>query len=427
MSPGLAASLIQMPTARKLIDDMLGDLRFGRSVLGLLPEGVNPGLLRSSLWDGLGDWHLHIHEVSIPHDAQAPAAVLGRALEVDWGSATAPRTVENLLRQAHLPEILFLDGFEELAEKDRIQWLIFMVQWAQVCQGWHSADENGPEIPPALCLLVQASKVPYSYIDSTNVFLTIRPWWGIPTILEMGMLCRLASEQGTAPLSRWREYMIPAIAGSSLSLGDYLWDKVHCTGDELTKVLLNFAHERGWIQAEFEAWPEHRLSQDKGPLSSSHLYQAWARGMMHWTSEYGLERHSAVLALQKRREALDHRLWRGQLGFLLPQIDKVRLALCDHLNQSYGQDWPYKWQEPETEEECWAVKDTPFACQWGHLKSLLRNRPELNKEKPRWSSLVYWSWHIRNTLAHYRPISLNDYEALCQAVKRGYQAGLMIP
>ena len=88
---------MQMPTARHLLDQMLDDLRLGRSVLGLLPEGVDLGLLRSALWDGMGHWDMHIQEVFISElDAQMPAAALGQALGVDWRPSNTPRTVENL-------------------------------------------------------------------------------------------------------------------------------------------------------------------------------------------------------------------------------------------------------------------------------------------------------------------------------------------
>ena len=419
MSLGLATSLMQMPTARHLLSQILGDLRHGHSVLGLLPEGVDPNLLGSALWDDLGYSDLRIDEVFIPQlDAQTPAAALAQALGVVWGASTTPRTVDNLLKQADLPEIIFLDGFDELAEEDRDQWLRFVVRWAQVCQGRQSTGEDGSKTPPALCLLTQASKV--SHPPSTNVYLSIQVWRGIPTTLEMRLLCRLASGQDSAPLSRWKEHTIPAIAGSDLGLGDYLWAHEYRTGTQLAHILRTFARERGWDRGELEVWPVHNLPHDtidwleSWPLSPD-LYQAWAQGMVHWTPEYGLECHSAVLALLDRQEALDHRLWRGQAGFLLPQIDETRLALCDHLNRSYGQDWPYKWQKPKEDRDLEDVINTPFACQWGHLKYLLQHR-ELSEER-RWQSLVNCSWRIRTQLAHYRPIALRDYEKFCSELE----------
>ena len=118
MSLGLATSLMQMPTARHLLGQILGDLRHGHSVLGLLPEGVDPNLLGSALWDDLGYSDLRIDEVFIPQlDAQTPAAALAQALGVVWGASATPRTVDNLLKQADLPEIIFLDGLMSWLKK----------------------------------------------------------------------------------------------------------------------------------------------------------------------------------------------------------------------------------------------------------------------------------------------------------------------
>ena len=428
MSLELSTYLLQMPTVRHLLDQIQNDLRHGRSVLGLFPEGIDAGWIRSVLWDGLGHSDLHIREILISQlDVQTPAAALGQALGVDWGVSTTPRTVENLLTQADLPEILFLDGFDELAEEDRDQWLQFILQWAQVCQGRHFTDEVSTEIPPVLCLLAQASQVPYE-LPFTNVLLSIRVWRGIPTTLEMRLLCRLASEHNTGPLSRWKEHTIPAIAGSDIDLADYLWAQEYRDRDELTDLLRAYGQQRGWDQMELEDWPLHShprnstVWQEDWALPSP-LHRIWARGMVHWTPEYGLERHSAVLALLDQKETLDHRLWRGQAGFLLPEIDEIRLVLCTHLNRSYGLNWPYKWQEPETEIECREVRRTPFACQWGHLEYLLQKCPNIQIEQ-RWLPLVHHSRQLRNAVAHYRPITLKDYEKFSRAVEHAIAAGL---
>ena len=421
MSLGLTTSLMQMPTVRQLLDLMLRDLRAGRSVLGLLPEGVDSSLLRSVLWDDLEHLHLHIQEVAIADlDAQMPVAALGQAMGVDWGAPTAGRTVRNLLKQADLPEVLFLEGFDELAEEGGVQWLRFMERWARECQGGDYADTS----PPALCLLAEAAKVPHP-LPSTNVLLSIHVWRGIPTTAEMRLLCQVVGEQDTTPLSRWKEHTIPSIAGSDLELVDYLWEEDYCDGGELVAVLQAFAERRGWNQDELHRLPwEATYWTDDWPLSP-HLYRAWAQGLVHWTPEHGVERHSAVLALLDQQEALDHRLWRGQAAFLLAQTNQIRLALCAHLNEAYGPAWPYKWQKPETDIECQEVQSTPFACQWGHLKSLLQNCAELHGER-RWYSLVECSWRIRTALAHYRSISLNEYEKFCWELKRSHQDGLRI-
>ena len=430
MSLELTRFLMQMPTVRTLLDLIQDDLRHARSVLVLFPEGIDPRMLRSALREGLDHWHLQIDQILISQlDAQTPAAALGQALGVDWGASSTPRTVENLLKRADLPEILFLDGFDELKEENRVKWLRFVAQWAQVCQGMHSTDENGVEILPAFCLLADASRVPYP-LPETNVLLSIRVWRGIPTTLEMRLLCRLASEQDSGPLNRWREHTIPAIAGSDIDLADYLWAQDYRDRSELAELLRAYGQKRGWDQMELEKWPLQNDSrnatnwQEDWTLPGG-LYKTWAWGMVHWTPEYGLERHSAVLALLDQRESLDHRLWRGQAGFLLAEIDEIRLGLCTHLNHSYGLNWPYKWQEPDTVIECQEVRETPFACQWGHLEYLLQKCPNIQVEQ-RWLPLVRQSRQLRNAVAHYRPITLRDYEKFCVAVERARAAGLKI-
>ncbi|MXY82357.1 MAG: hypothetical protein F4Y91_09900 [Gemmatimonadetes bacterium] len=393
---------------------MLRDLREGRSMLGLLPEGVDSSLLRSALLDGL-EHFLHIEKIAISDlDAQMPAAALGQAMRVDWNASTTPRTVENLLKKASLPEVLFLEDFNELTEKGRVQWLQFMARWARECQGGDYADTS----PPALCLLAEAAKVPYSFSSTKTPLLSIHVWRGIPATAEMQMLCQRVGGQDTTPLRYWKEYTIPSIAGSDLELADYLWEEEYCDGRTLAVVLKAFAEKRDWNQAELQAYPVHGPPQGTAyelydrPLSSS-LHRAWSRGIVHWT-KYGLDCNSAVLAMLGEQEALDFRLWRGLNEFISPSIERTRLALCDHFTKSYGPDWPL-WKKPESNIESQAVSETPFACSWGHLKFLLDDCPELAQEKRRWYRLVQCLWRIRNELSHGNPISLQEYEEFCRA------------
>ena len=421
MSVGLADSLLEMPTARQVLGQVLGDLRDGRSVLCLLPNWVNSSALQSALWDALGRWHLHIEEVVLSEAVETPIVAITEALGGERGGSHSSWTLADLIGQDDVPEVVLLDGFEELPERSRVAWLQLVVQWAQVCQGHKGGEGVGRGPPPALCILSEASKVPYP--SDSHVLLNVRPWWKVPAVLEVGLLCGGAYERDSA-LDQWRAQMIPAIAGPDLALAECLWDEVRHTGAELAELLCSFARGRGWTRDECEALCRQRFPQDRGPLSSAVLYEAWARGLVHWTPEFGLEIHSAALALIGRQEGLEHRLWRGQVGSFLPKIDKVRLALCSHLSQTHGADWPLKWQQPEEEHEVVSLRDTPFACQWGHLKSVLGNCRELQRERQQWSSLVRRSWRIRNELAHYRPISLNEYEGFWRELWRGYETGL---
>ncbi len=288
-----------------------------------------------------------------------------------------------------------------------------MERWTRECQGEDYDDTS----PPALCLLAEAAKVPHSFSSRNGPLLSIHVWRGIPTTAEMQMLCQSAGGQDTTPLRYWKEYTIPSIAGSDLELADYLWEEEYCDGRTLAVVLKAFAKRRDWKKADLKAYPVYGSPQGTAyglydrPLSNN-LHRAWSQGIVHWT-KYGLDCNSVVLAMLDEQEALDFRLWRGLNEFISPSIELTRLALCDHFTKSYGPNWPL-WKEPESNIESQAVSETPFACSWGHLKSLLDDCPELTKEKGRWYRLVQHLWRIRNELSHGNPISLQEYVEFCR-------------
>ena len=377
--------------------------------------------LKSDLWSVLERRHLYIDEVHLDHeDNRDPVEILAGSFGVDRKSKECPCTIEHLLDRGSLPEILFIDGFNDLCEDRHLKWLTVLERWANVCQTGSYVRKAGSEVPPALCILADAPNVPFPP-PQTNVLLNVRFWWGMPTSLEMQLMCQVVADGETTPQIHWKQFTIPAIAGSDVELASYLWKHEFRTSSELADILAGFAQHRNWDQFFFE----HQALRDD-PMSevgSSDLsqwtpqfYHAWSTGMVQCTPEYGLEQHSAVLAVLNRKEALDHRLWRGQAGFLLPKVDETRLALCEYLSHVYGNDWTYKWQFPETDRELVEVKNTPYACQWGHLKSLLKRR-ELYSER-RWRGLANSAWAIRTELAHYRPIDFANYENYCVEKER---------
>ena len=209
------------------------------------------------------------------------------------------------------------------------------------------------------------------------------------------------------------ESIIPELSGSDLNLADFLWDRKIGTRMDLVASLRLFAEEQKWDLSELKEIDQEALSRNIPDYqdflwSSPDLYRAWANKAVYWTPEYGFEVSSAVLAVLDRNTDLDHRIWRGQLGSLLPELDRTRLLLCEHLNRAFGYDWPYKWYEPETERELLDVKKSPFACQWGHLTYLL-HRKELYAKR-HLKSLARCSSNIRNKLAHFEPVEFAEYQ-----------------
>ena len=418
----LSQALSQMPSAKVVLDQFLDDLRQGRSVLGLLPHGVGLEMLKPELWNGLESYDIHINEISIDeYETFDPVSSIFRALGINHSTEPAPNGVEYLFSQVNiLPEVLFIDGFNNSCEDTRLAWLRFIVRWAELCKAKNSSSFTDLTIPPAICLLTNGKFVPYP-LPRTDLFLNIHVWWSIPTVLELRLLCRLASDPITGLSSYWMESIIPELSGSNLRLADFLWNRKTDTHMDLVTSLNCYAEEQDWDLSEIkeisrqEFGRQRTYSQDFW-WSSLDLYQAWAHELVYWTPEYGIEISSAVLAVLDRREDLDHRIWRGQVGSLLPELDKTRLILCELLNRSYGCDWPYKWYEPETERELKDVKNSPFSCQWGHLTFLLHRRELYGKRD--FKQLAHYSSNIRNKLAHYKPIEFAEYEIYCGEIAK---------
>lgn len=416
MSISFSSALYQTPGAQRFLNTLTDDLANRRSLLALLPVGIDPVEIWSTLRTELWRRDFGFEEISLPDLPQdhVPVAALSKALGVNWASPETPRTIANLMTAKNLPDIVQLEGFGQLTDTTRRDWTMFLTQWRQVSQ--NMADRG--HIPMALCMIAPAVAV-LPRIPESGVHLAVHWWWGFPSALEMHLLCRQGSEG--APwdaAARWREHLLPALAGSDISLVEYLWDSLRLSLEGLAARLRSFAEQRGWAADALHEWGAEELAASPAQNRSSQLLSPparfralWARGALSWTTEYGLELHAAALAVLGRNEELGHRLWRGQAELLLPLIDHTRLTLCDHLTRQYGHDWPIRWYQPVSPEEDAAVRNSPLACQWGYLEWLLKNCAHLQSEQD-WLPLVSLSRWIRNEMAHYRPITFGDFEGL---------------
>jgi len=108
-------------------------------------------------------------------------------------------------------------------------------------------------------------------------------------------------------------------------------------------------------------------------------------------------------------------LWRGQTELVLPLVDGLRLEICSRLTQRLGVEWPWRWEIPDYEDELFAVKDNPKATQLGYLSWLIRKNQNFRNFR-QWSILVFTAHQIRNEIAHYRIITIKDFERLLQEI-----------
>lgn len=413
-----------IPTATQLLDRIIADLINRRSILVLLPEGVEPALLRNPIEEWLARSGLKYYRFSLGLlDQQAsPVTSLGAFLNVQWNPSSVPRTVVNLIRCAELPNVLMLDDVEHLDTSLRKNWMRLMRQWAEAVH--YLSDTGELTLPTSLCFIAPAVAV-RSMLPDEDVFLAHHVWWGIPSALETRLLCRLMNHTATRDVRhRWRESILPALCGGDWSLAQYLWDKTQCDLGHLVEALREYAALRRWsVEVLRKAGASDFLSvhdteetrSSKGP--PARWVDLWQEGVLHWTPEYGLELHSAALAVLDEEQTIRHRLWRGQAELVLPVLDVLRLRICNHLTVRYGPDWPVRWAKPDSETDRKSVTDDPLAVEWGYLEWLLRNCSSLSSER-RWASLAARARFIRNEISHYRPVAFGDFEQLWQGMCR---------
>jgi hypothetical protein len=386
MNISFSAMFYQLPSVQQFLGTLADELANRRSLLVLLPTGIDPAevwsILRGELWRR----DFGFEEISLPSlpENHVPAVALGAALRVRWPSPETPRTIANLIATENLPDVVQLEGLDQLPPPAREAWTTFLAQWAQANQT--IADRGGD--PTALCMVVPATAV-LPKLPESGVYLAVHWWWGFPSALEMRLLCRLGNEVGgnRDTVAQWREHVLPALAGNDVSLVEHLWNDLALGESDLTTRLRSFAEQRGWNTTALQAWGTDELVATPGHhrdyptlVPPPPLRTLWAHGAVGWTAEYGVELHTAALAVLERDQELNHRLWRGQAELLLPLIDHVRLSISTHLTRLYGPDWPLRWHQPESPEEKAAVRNSPLACQWGYLEWLLKNCASLRSE-----------------------------------------------
>jgi len=419
--------MAQLPSVQTFIRNTVGDIAEQRSVVVLLPMTVDPDWLWSLLDAELWRRHFAAEQVELTglSTEDGPAEALGQSLGVMWPSASAPRDVASLLACKNLPEVILLDGIENLDEPNQRPWFRLLRQWAQLSQNLPSQSSA----PPALCLIARSARVPSDMIES-DVRLALHWWWGFPSTLELMLLCRLVGAESSSRRSdvQWQEHLLPALAGSDVTLLAKLWTESPASIEQVVSYIQEHAQERGWTREKLREWgaaefvntSAHRNGRlIEAPPRSARLL--WAHGAAHATEEYGIELHSAALSVLDHRSELQHRLWRGQAELLLPIIDGIRLDLCSYLTRSYGRDWPVKWFQPEHPREEAAVRENPLACEWSYLDWLVRECSALQQER-RWLPLITPASRVRNTIAHYRTISCGEYELVLDQYRRFVEA-----
>ncbi|MHB9108547.1 MAG: hypothetical protein ACYDCO_15935 [Armatimonadota bacterium] len=416
--------LERLPGIAAFIQQIVYDIRNDRCVAIICPQEVTPDALWRHIREPLDLYQLNIREIDATKLTGGGhlLTALARALGVEWPSATAPRTLEYLWQAAGLPHIVYLRSLDSVA--DPMQWgklWELCVQWAR----------SNPRCVLVLC--TQRADIPERVWERATDF-AVHFWWGLPSGLDIQSLCReRAGTREPTVETRWCEVVTASLASGCASLVPCLMPVAARDEGVILDALRQYAGDRGWSPALLQQWGVRQylqklLGRPALPLSIPPyaLKELWLRGVLCCTPEYGVEIHSAAVAALDDEGEIHRRLWRGQVAFLLPFLDHLRLGLCTMLSDRYptrfgGQTWATCWEPPESAEERKAVEGTPLACQWGFLNYLLARAPHLRSEA-RYTAVAAHARDLRNALAHYRVVS---FAAVRQLHQLAQQHGLL--
>ena len=411
--------MVGLPSVVRFLGEVRDEVAAQRSTIVLVPTTVPLADGADELMDLLDTRGLSVAEV-VAEDDRQPLQTIDHVLHLSWQDGAAGHSVEALLDTDGLPDVVLIHGLDRLSDCTRRAWVSLIQLWSRASKSL--ADRGRPTT--ALCAFVSAALI-LDMLPDPDVYLSLRWWWRIPSILELRLLCRTrARTERLDPTDLWREHIIASLSGNDLDLLGQLWLEDAPDPPRLLEAIARCGESRGWTPEKLHEWNAPELvRRGKAMATDSHAAPPvrcralWAHGALHWTPEYGVELHPAALVALGCDVELRHRLWRGQAALLLPTVDGVRAAICQRLTATLGPDWPFRWAEPRDSRASDAVKENPLACELGHMRYVLSNfvgRDEARK----WRALVNAALDVRNDLAHHSPVSLTRFHALHREMRR---------
>ncbi|NLI78953.1 MAG: hypothetical protein GX442_21240 [Candidatus Riflebacteria bacterium] len=367
----MTTRLFQVPGPKRFLHQLTRNLRDGRLCILALPEGAGDGLFESLRQDlGLGGFDLALLEAD--QCCGSPAAWLlekgGQEPPAEAGPA-----VSRLASLAVGGVVWWLEG---IARQSWPVWKDFLLRFEHACR------QNCPWDRPRLVIVLRGDA---ATIEVPNeVGLSYQPWQGILTPRDMEFYVDLVLDHQEDPSleGALRVRLIAELAHWDARLAEYLCE---FTLEELATPAA--------VLAEFPGAERFRQP------SSLPARVGWAQGLVDLRGGRVIPHCLATLQGPGLGE-IPHRLWRAQVGTLLPVIEEERLSLVTRYRNHFRVPW-----------------DTPVGPITNHLdleigymdyqirrynlnlNSRIRRRIEVLKE-------------ARNALAHQEPVALHLLLAL---------------
>lgn len=399
----------ELPSVRATVRRIIDELIEGKSVCVLLPSTIPAQLVREELKSALDRRRVEDHEYwSPPRDNDPPSCQLFQAfcpgqlypdpLRVLLELLRYPRELSGNCELAGLPQILFLCGIDELSPAVQATWLSFLDAWQSAIKA--NSDQN--RRPCSYCIVADSSKLVSS--PPSDVWLSTVYWWNIPSELELQILCRDSEAQRCISYQeRWRESLLPVLAGGDISLLAALMEVEPIMIDQCEPILQKHADRHSWLTCSDRGVLRqlNLLVPHLGGQSPSsppeHLHDLWASGVILHSPERGLHVHPGFLCV-RNRQWLSFFDWHAQQQALFGVMEQLRFSLCSEMTQTLGEGWALS-PPPEDLNERERVQLSSTHCGWSHFQAVLRKRPEVRNLSD-WIGVLRQAPLLRNRLAH---------------------------
>lgn len=404
-----------LPSVRRLCSQVVDDLCSGQTVFWLASRQS----LMASLVEVIGheclrrDMYLRQADVT-EWTGKPPASALVEALDlplVQPGSTLNPGT---LLHHPIWPDVVIVEGLSTVTPDEQARWCRFAADWAKTT--------HGAEVGFSHKALLFPAHAGIAGLPRDDLRLVVRRLWGNVSHLEMQILARSRLDS-TQTTETWSEAVLTELAGTDPDLLKELIAASELDGSGLIEFLADYGRQTQWdkrslveMSAEkvLETTYVRRTRARFGPPAE--FERLWQIGALSWTSEYGIELHSAAVALLGRVDILDHRIWRGQARILLPLIDAVRRDICNYLTRYHGPYW-VQWAHTSHSDDIQGYDRAPLS-QLGHLLNVIFSKRLSSRVTDYLLEPVQFLAEARNSLAHYRPVTLKQFARVLAMVQR---------
>lgn len=392
MNPDISSGIWDLPSPKRFIQKIVRALSEGISVLVIYPDFRIEDGLEETLIAELSDSHRTFTNLSLDI-ASNPEVIPFEFLRDVFPEILDCQYLDQIVMVQTIPDVLILKGLDTCPPKIQAQWLEGIVRWSEANR---SQGTN-----KSLVMLLPAQTAIKAKLPPGDVRLAYHIWAGLPSTLEMRLLCRMLTDEISAE-SQWREYLISSLAGNDLDLCEWLWEDITAKSTDLLELTKDYAKNLGWKPEMNNGWFSSWHPKSPGvTLSLSPIDKSFSqlsRKITVYTPEYGEEIHPGILALQSKQSEFDHRIWRAQAALILPMIDDIRRRICDIMTSRCGPGW--------------AVDDGQVLIppiELSELKRVFNGKSNSSWEKRQWGAEIYQISSIRNQLAHYETITYNEF------------------